>query len=87
MLQSSLSSLKVAQTKFNECHDSLGKISSSADNTSKDVLVPLTSSVSLRIFACISVITCTCGKIRYCYKTCLRRVGLVLACWTHDMEV
>ena len=46
MLQSSLSSLKVAQAKFGECKESLGKIGSSAE--SKDVLVPLTSSVSLQ---------------------------------------
>ena len=46
MLQSSLSSLKVAQTKFGECKESLGKIGSSAE--SKAVLVPLTSSVSLQ---------------------------------------
>jgi len=45
LLQSSLSSLKVAQTRFTECNDSLNKISSSPDNTNKDVLVPLTSSM------------------------------------------
>lgn len=45
LLQSSLSSLKVAQTRFTECNDSLSKISSSPDNTNKDVLVPLTSSM------------------------------------------
>jgi len=46
MLQPSLSSLKVAQAKFGECKDSLGKIGSSAE--SRDILVPLTSSVSLQ---------------------------------------
>jgi len=46
MLQSSLSSLKVAQAKFGECKESLGKIGSTAE--SKDILVPLTSSVSIQ---------------------------------------
>jgi len=48
MLQSSLSSLKVAQAKFGDCKESLGKIGSSAE--SKDILVPLTSSVSFGKF-------------------------------------
>lgn len=43
MLQPSLSSLKVAQAKFGECKESLGKIGSSAE--SRDILVPLTSSM------------------------------------------
>lgn len=43
MLQSSLSSLKVAQAKFGECKESLGKIGTSAE--SSDILVPLTSSM------------------------------------------
>lgn len=45
MLQSSLSSLKVAQTKFTECNESLNKISSTVDETGSDILVPLTSSM------------------------------------------
>ena len=43
-IQSSLGQLKGIQTKFTESQESLGKITK--DNEGKEILVPLTSSVS-----------------------------------------
>lgn len=43
LLQNSLSALKLAQGKFSECKESLGKLT--LDNLQKDILVPLTSSM------------------------------------------
>ena len=62
MLQSSLSSLKVAQAKFGDCKESLGKIGSSAE--SKDILVPLTSSVSFLLFSLYICYVCTQWAIK-----------------------
>ena len=44
LLQSSLSGLKMAQTKFNSCKETLNSMVPSNDG--KEILVPLNSSVS-----------------------------------------